>query len=89
MLSGKLYEILAFSNDYFFTDLRPELGGRIGYSSVISLSSIARGIAFRNCCKRQCLWKPGTTMERAEHIVLSCMEEVRNLSKREKKEYIQ
>jgi hypothetical protein len=53
------------------------------------LLSFAQGVTFRFCCKRLCLWQDeATNKDKAIQLVLSCLEEVQNMSKTEKLEYL-
>ena len=66
-----------------------ERGGVVDNNT--SLLSLARGIAFRPCCKRLCMWQgrsDTTIMEMTTQLVLSCSEEIYNMSKKEKLQYI-
>jgi hypothetical protein len=68
----------------------PERGRVVDNSSSSSyLLSLARGISIQPCCKRLCMWQGGdTTLEMASQLVLSCLEEVQNMSKKEKLQYL-
>ena len=60
-----------------------------------SLASLARGIMVGQICclrkqeKKCCLWQKKTaSLASVERLVLSCLEEVHNLSREDKKDYL-
>jgi hypothetical protein len=49
---------------------------------------LANRFALSTCCKRNCLWSQTKTLPVTYKLILSCLEELQNLSKSEKKDYM-
>ena len=85
--------LFIFTDTYYFVIIGgPRAGNNANDAS--SLASLAHGIVIQVCCLHKkdyscCLWqKKSASLASVERLVLSCLEEVLNLSKEDKRDYL-